>query len=523
MEADVASAQRALSESPYTLESLRAEQEAIAALLERRAAAAAVENCRLLRIAERRDKEETECEDGKGEGEERREVGAKCLTAEGMAKSEHGADAEDGSDTEKRATEVTRDADVKTTIVGKEEAPELSAPGGEGERVEIEGVFDPEPQLRSRLADKSSSLKFVTAEEEARMRKYELAKAIGASRALAVFEEAEAMIGEESRPPAGDASAAVPTADSTAAPAGRSKDLEMADAGVVDAVLCEDGGGTGNGGARERIKAFGAILEKTLSQSKFPRAPTATLGANAAANGAGTGAGGAQSPRAVSGVVGRRRFLSPNSRETRLPGENLQSPAKAVAKTPPCTPKSKFFKSITDSNKACNMERDRDTTPFSEGQASVAPPVRLGFLDQIRAKAAGTGGGGAEACEMRWPPPPAMGGLLAQIRAKASNLTDGSSSSQEESDNKAVQNTNANGSFALRSTVCESFVGGSASEEAAVEVPPPPVATPLQQVPLFGKSAGGGIGSPPTDFLAEVRAKAAAREVLRRREGHGTS
>ena len=131
-EAKVATAERALKDAPCTVESLRAEKNVTRALLVDRA-----EKRRLLMA-----KQEKQRNEGDGEAAEASEADAGACGAN---------------------------------------AP---GPDEDEEGLEVEELFDPEPEVKSRFGDKRSLLKFVTAGEDARMRREELAMVFGDREAI---------------------------------------------------------------------------------------------------------------------------------------------------------------------------------------------------------------------------------------------------------------------------------------------------------------------------------------------------
>ncbi|CBJ28852.1 conserved unknown protein [Ectocarpus siliculosus] len=362
LEGDVSSAKRALRESPYTVDSLRAEADATRRLLSERA--------RKQRLLAKR-KEKAAAEAAATEAE------AAATEAEAAAT----AGSEPGDEV------AIALAAVVTAVVEKAEDEEVE------EGLEVEGAFDPTPELRSRFADKSSSLRFVTADEEARMRKEELASVFAVRDKEAAATVAAAAATEE-LPAVRGASESSNAAGGGDGDQGR---VVARGEGAVDGAAVAAGGGGGGGGDGSpaagssgmgpgRMKAFGAVLEKTLSQNLFGRAPPPGTTAAAAAAAAGTGAGGKTMPKKAT------------------------ADAAAAALTPPCKPKSKFFRSIASPTKPPN-----DTGPTSLPPPPPPPPAPMmgGLLSQIRAR----GGGGAG---------DAMGGLLAQIRAAGRGDADGS-------------------------------------------------------------------------------------------------
>lgn len=639
MEGEVATAERAMREAPYTVESLEAEIGATTVLLQKRAAAAqaAAEKRRALLAAERekrwekkgRDAEQArEKSGGEGgkEGEEEVRVvrngtengklhevevtasdatidddtAAAAATA-AVASASAATQIRGSGESDDESTGIPGDgggsrdkagSPLSSSASGREEKKMLplvldGVLGGNGKPVRIEGPFDSEPELQSRLADKSSSLKFVTAEEDARMRREELTKAMAAREPLPEERRslsAGAVAGGESErvdPATSDSStgetagataeavtAETAAAEAAAAASGGDQGKEGEAAAVLAATREGDegrnAGATGGGTGASRIKAFGAILEKTLSKNMMFSSARAAV-----AGGSGSGGGLPTSPRVAAGVVsgdesgaagsgsGTRKLLSPPApgsghRDARTSHGDSGIP-KILAKTPPCKPKSKFFKSIRG-NTGAQGSGESNSSPSSDGgqlksllvsSSSPQPPpqIRLGLLAQIRQKSAGAGLAGANGDSTRRAlpplPPPAMGGLLAQIRARADKVKGGGNSGEEireGGEEEAVARENKSGTD--YSSVCAA--GGTAPAPATVEDPvaaletavaplpsPPPPALPmplLKPRSLFGQAAasafrmGATAGAPP-DFLAELREKATAKAVLRQPAG----
>ncbi|CAM9677124.1 unnamed protein product, partial [Hapterophycus canaliculatus] len=171
LEGDVASAQRALRESPYTVESLRQEAEATRRLLSERA--------RKLRRLAKQQREEEEAEKA-----------AAAAPACDKATNEQGGGV-GGGDNElaaavtAAAAPAVQEDEPATAVAATAEENQGDEEEEVEEGLEVEGAFDPNPELQSRFADKSSSLRFVTAEEDARMRKEELAKVFAVKAAAA--------------------------------------------------------------------------------------------------------------------------------------------------------------------------------------------------------------------------------------------------------------------------------------------------------------------------------------------------
>eukprot|EP00752_Nemacystus_decipiens_P014162 g12593.t1 len=355
LEGDVASAQRALRESPYTVEFLQAEAEATRCLLTERA--------RKARFLARQQQQQKEQDEG------------------------------------------------------------LQV----GEGLEVEGAFDPTPELKSRFADKTSSLRFVTAEEDARMRREELAS---------VFAVRNKTASQESSSEEG-------SGGSSEEEAGKSH---------ADGAVADDAG-EGQGTTKGRMKAFGAILEKTLSQNMLGRLPTSgSVAAGAAAS---------------VGVGGKMRVLvSPSRRQ-----QQSENKGPAIV-APPCKPKSKFFRSIRSPPGGSNMNDNGNGNAGGTGRPLIPPP----------------------------PPPAPMTGLLAQIRAQGGGLSSGGSG--------------VDGDMGATSVLREE--GDSSIAPPSLPQPPAP-SLPLKSLfAATGASTAGAPQGPPSDFFAQLRAKAAEKQALRR-------
>ena len=363
----MASAKRALRESPYTVESLRTEAEATRRLLTDRA--------RKARILAKQQQEQQQ-----QEGEEEEEL----------------------------------DVD---------------------EALEVEGGFDPTPELKSRFGDKSSSLRFVTAEEDARKRKEELASVFAARNKAAAEEDEEEERSSTSPAAAGEASENLPPQSDSAA---------AGDAGEEQGII------------KGQMKAFGAILEKTLAQAMLGRVPpSGSVAAGGAAAGAGVGA--------IAG--GKAGLLSPTRQQQQQPSETK---APAVL-TPPFKPKSKFFRSIRSPGAGSQVDGDGSGSAGGTGRPLVPPP------------------------------PAPMMGLLAQIRAAKDGSRGGSGIDGE----KGAENP---------------ILGESKDSGIAPPALPQPSAPSLPPRSLFaaaGPSAAASQGPPP-DFFAQLRAKAVEKQALRR-------
>ncbi|CAM9118472.1 unnamed protein product, partial [Scytosiphon promiscuus] len=424
LEGDVASAQRALRESPYTVQSLLDEAAATRRLLSERAKKA--------RLLAKQQREKAEAEKAAAAAAV---VAAAAAAASDAATKEQGDGATGGDEDPSAATAAATAPAVQeaesaraSAVVAVEEEDEVEQVE---EGLEVEGAFDPDPELQSRFADKSSSLRFVTAEEDARMRKEELAKVFAAKAAEAA---AAAACGLSAGTPVAAAKDALEGGDGAAADgkaAGEGKGgvgaavQPLFVGGGAPAASAATGGSSGSlsesddadatgkataaeelvvgGGshAKDRMKAFGAVLEKTLSQSFFERAPPPGSAAAAAAVGGG-------------GVKARALMSPPRPSKNNSATAAAAAAAAAGILTPPCKPKSKFFRSIQSPSTAGQPDvggvGGRSTVPSSP---PPPPPPMMGLLSQIRAR-----GDGGKA-------PAGMGGLLAQIRAKGGGGGDG--------------------------------------------------------------------------------------------------
>lgn len=482
-EADVASAERALANGPYTAESLQAEADATKALLLER-----VNKRRLLA----RQKEESEAKKQAGENEDADRAGALKATREGAHGCPEGL--ADGA-AEKTAGDVD-DADVLGDQVasaamgsalqeegdkeqkGREEEEENKE---QEEGLEVEGPFDGEPELRSRFADKSSSLRFVTAEEEARMRKEELAKVFGERGPVETVQSpGSSTVGGGGG--GGEGSMGNSQAATGAGQTSTSNALDVS--GVAKDIAVEASGGQisgapgGSGTVKGRMKAMGAILEKTLSQSILVRVPPPGTAA------ASTVGGAPANPRG--GLAGRRQFSSQTRHDQ---GSTVRSNKAEKTRTlsPPCKPKSKFFRSIRPPSEA-NVAPAREHSAAPQVRSPPPPPM-LGLLSQIR----GARGGDGEAKVI-------AGGLLAQIRATKEG-------------NNGV--THGPGGVGQEKDL-------ASSGPPAPPPPPPPPPLSLQPRSLFGAAEKGGPPvprGPPPDFFAALRAKAIEKQALRRAAG----
>ena len=486
----MASAKRALRESPYTVESLRTEAEATRRLLTDRA--------RKARILAKQQQQEQEAKETKENAAADADAAAAAAAAAATGAVEEALPAAAVSGpTEGEAGEAITDGLDGDTVAGEKidevavadehEEQQLQQEQQEQEQeefeveegLEIEGGFDPTPELTSRFADKSSSLRFVTAEEDARMRKEELASVFAVrSKAAAAEEDNE---GEEEKPSISLASVREVSEEGS----GSTGEEQKGNSPTVDAAA--GGAGKEQGITKGRMKAFGAILEKTLSQSMLGRAPpSGSVAAGAAAR---------------TGVSGKMRVLmSPTRQKQQQPSETKAPPVL----TPPCKPKSKFFRSIRSPAAGSQVDDKGIGGAGGTGRPLVPPPPApmMGLLSQIRARAGGaagntsssSSGAGANA---------GMGGLLAQIRAAKGGGGGGGGGGSGIDAEKGAEDS-----------VLE-------KEKDSDIIPPPLPQPPAPSLPprsLFaaaGPSAAAAQGPPP-DFFAQLRAKAAEKQALRR-------
>lgn len=493
LEADVSSAERALASGPYTVESLQAEADATKALLVERA------NKRRLLAKQQKDRldaakqaEESEAADRAGSPQVESENAHGCPDGPTDGAAEKAAGDVDGVDVlgdqvgaAAKGSALEKDEGDKERDGREEEEEEWE------EGLEVEGPFDGEPELRSRFADKSSSLRFVTAEEEARMRKEELVKVFGERGPVEMVESpgsstvegggdvgkgdpGESKAANEAASEAANEAGHVPTSDDAFEVSGVAEDVAVGASdgrwpGAVDV-----GGGTIKG----RMKAMGAILEKTLSQSMLVRAPPPGTAAAAA----GVGVSGTPKNPPAGGAAGRRQFSAQPRREpaSTVNNNSEKKVEKIRTLSPPCKPKSKFFRSKVDLAPA---REDSSAAP----QGRPPPPPMLGLLSQIR----GARGGGGEAKAV-------AGGLLAQIRASKAGGTGVTPHGQpgDAGEEKVISSTG----------------------RSAPPLPPTPPPSSLQPRSLFGaaeKSEPAVRRGPPPDFFAALRAKAAEKQSLR--------
>ncbi|CAM9579948.1 unnamed protein product, partial [Ectocarpus fasciculatus] len=168
---------------------------------------------------------------------------------------------------EAAATASTATATPSTPAREKDRPASAAAAAEEVEVVEgseVEGAFDPTPELRSSRSDKARSLRFVTADEEAKIRKEELAR----------------VFSSRGKPAAAAAGASEDGGGKSGEDTGVDVDGEEGAAGEK----ASGDGGSGLGHTKgDRIKAFGAVLEKTLSKTLLGRAPPPGTSAAAAA------------------------------------------------------------------------------------------------------------------------------------------------------------------------------------------------------------------------------------------------
>ncbi|CAM9915488.1 unnamed protein product, partial [Choristocarpus tenellus] len=358
LRAEVATGERMLTDGPYTIQSLKDEQIAMKDLFETKARAKAEAEKEAGEVQQAEDV----LDDKLDEGDMKR--GLEATTKEGDVQL-------NGEENKEKAH-----------LEEREEGPIAQENYLSAVPVEVMGPFDMEPVLTSRLADRESSLKFVTAEEDARQRREELERAIGArgnvdvARAKLHQGGEEACIGNAKLPgtpslegvdnaelgilspsdsglsPRVGWASRSPASVDPITPRGnhsrRSEALEIEEAGP------RLRGGNG------RMKELSAMLEKSLGQKIGQRAPTP---------------GSAVSPL-MGASIARAARDSPFSPRSTVGASGGRK--KTSSPVPPCQPKSKFFRSMT---------------------AQAASP-----------------GVGAVASVQGRPQPPALGGLLAQIR-----------------------------------------------------------------------------------------------------------
>lgn len=310
LESEVSSAQRVLRKSPYTVDSLRAEAEATRRLLSERAT-------KLPLLANEEQHGQTEQEQG-------------TASAAGSKDGGGPASAVSSSDEENNG-------------------PDMEVAEGS----EVEGAFDPTPEIKSRFADKSSSLRFVTPEEEKKKRREEMAAVFAGRDEATAAEAAEHGSGGGS-----DGGGSRP--EGPAAAEGAEKASELVHSEHTNGLT----------------KALGSALEKKLGPSFFVRAPP---------------------PGSAAACAGR--VMGTKRRVARIPQKQQphRSKKKAAAiPTPRFEPKSKLFRSLLTPPRAAG----------AAGRSACPPPpppplpsVAGGLLEQIRTK-----GGGRGAV----PPPPPM-------------------------------------------------------------------------------------------------------------------
>lgn len=457
LEGQVASAQRALKESPYTVESLLAEAEATRRLQLGRARGGS-RLAKLEEDAETGDKEAASAA-ATADGATWKEAPAEvAMPKEGVAEAAAGLD---GAAAAPGTSETAREQEEREVVMVEVE-----------EGLGVEGGFDPTPELKSRFADKSSSLRFVTAEEDARMRKEELAKVFAARN--------QATDGDEEEPSSSVAAERGPSEE------GGSNGEEEQGQGNIPADSAGEGQGDASfvgGKSKVGMKAFRAKLESTLSQSLLGRVPpsvSAAAGATARVGGAGGG-----------------KVRVPISPPRRQQQQREQPETKAAAiLTPPYKNKSKFFRSVESPPGASHTASSGPLVP-------PPPKPMMGLLSQIRARGGGGGGGAGSGSSSAGDVKAGMGGLLAQIRAAKGGR--GSSSGDSGTDGEE-------GSSSAQGK----------GEDSGVAPPPLPQAPapPLSARSLF-PAAGSSTATatapqgPPPDFLAQLRAKAAEKQALR--------
>lgn len=556
LEAEVASTECSISQGPYTVQSLQAEREATLRLLEKRACDR--RRGRVLQRGEHSRGGEAKVEEAVPGGGPGSDGGDADVDAGDVRK--HGGDGSNRAEethAAAEAVEVGKEASSAPGGANGDASGRGGGPVGEGEhkgapsvcgREEVEGPFDPEPELRSRMADRSCSLKFVTAEEDARMRREELAKAIGArggvDQAPPPEEAPQSMASARGRGGEPEGGEKASEGGDVARSNGHGGDAApAAGAGGTDEKGKGDssrGGGSPRvrddaGGARgvSRIKAFGAILEETLSRRLVQR-PGQEASSDVAEKSP-------RSPRSTTAAGSSRRRLSPSSRTRRpaarggaeatakgpagsagLPAEKSPKPRSL---TPPCRPKSKFFRSMAKplSPTAANPSGGgAQQPPAGAGTGRPMPPPpppppMAGLLSQIRERSGGLGGGAKGGAGN---PKALMGNLLAEIRARSGKHGGGKGDPEGADDGRAVERGVAEGRGAAAGAAQgfpalargASVPGGG--DPGVPMTPPPP---PLQPRSLFSSPpkprASPGLAP---DFLAEVRAKGAAREALRR-------
>ncbi|CAM9714251.1 unnamed protein product [Ectocarpus sp. 8 AP-2014] len=383
LEGEVASAARALRESPSTVKGTLKEAAATRRLLAKRS-------------------RKLSCLSAKQHAKE----AATSATASPPAPArEHGgqvgAEAEAGSTAEedkKGEVEGEEDDDEGEELEGEDEQKEEDEEGLEELEVEegsvVLGAFDPIPELKSRLNDRKNSLRFVTADEEAQIRKEELAmvfsgRSSGSAAASGVSEEDGGTNNNNNN--GGDGGGDDDTGG----------DAEEGEKTSADDVGSDSGLGGGRGSTRGRVKSFGAILESTLSKTLVPAPP----------------------PSRSTGPIRRASMSALPPR----PGRETSDKKKAaiIAKETPWEPKSKYFRSLQSAAAAGDGNGGGKTGGSRSPTGGLPPPPpapMLGMLSQIRARGNSNGGSRSTGCLPPPPPPPPppapMLGMLSEIRAR---------------------------------------------------------------------------------------------------------
>ena len=427
----MASAKSTLHESPYTVESLQAETEATRRLLHDRARKARL-----------------------------------------LAKHHEGIEAEESAAASTAATAAAQQG-RETAVAQEEEEKDQHAEEGQ----EVEGGFDPNPELKSRFADKSSSLRFVTAEEDARMRKEELAKVFAVRNQAAAEDEEDPTsssaavreMSEEGRSSGGEGQGST-TTGSAAGDDGPSPTADGAGEGQAYEGLV---GGKSQG----ETKAVGAILEKPLSQRLPGRVPPS----------------GSAAAVATAGVVGAadwkiQALMSPPRQQ-----QQQQSPKKATAPAPPpYKQKSKFFRALWSPPVPSQSVGNGATEP-SRPLVTLPPAPMMGLLSQMRAQG---GGGTGSSTNNIGEVQTGMGGLLAQIRAA-----------------KSVSGSGADGQESSSCTKGKGEDSGVAPSPLS-QAPVPPLRA-RSVFPTAEPYTSAAPQDPPSDFFAQLRAKAAEKQASR--------
>ncbi|CAM9797494.1 unnamed protein product, partial [Ectocarpus sp. 12 AP-2014] len=172
------------------------------------------------------------------------------------------------------------------------------------------GAFDPTPELKSRLNDRRNSLRFVTADEEAQIRKEELAMVFSGRSSGSV---AASGVSEE------DGGSSNNSGDGDDDTGGDAEEGEKTSADDVGSDFSRAGG---RRSARGRVKSFGAILESTLSKTLVPAPPASRS----------------------TGPIRRASMSALPPRPERESSDKRK--AAVVAKETPWKPKSKYFRSL---------------------------------------------------------------------------------------------------------------------------------------------------------------------------------